>query len=109
MSVEIFLVVRILAGGITGAAIGALWYAAITAHHSELYVGTNDPQLAGEAIMGAALVWLLARHRDGRSVYAPLLLMVIAGFWKHNAIAIPLTAVVWLLCATAAARYALCS
>lgn len=97
VSAEIFLVVRILAGGTIGAAVGALWYAAITAHSSELYVGTNDPQLAGEAIMGAALVWFLARARDGKPTLAPLLLMVVAGFWKHNMIAIPLTAIVWLL------------
>jgi hypothetical protein len=97
LSVEIFLAIRILAGGITGAAIGALWYAAIMAHSSELYIGTNDPQLAGEAIMGAALVWFLARQRDGKPTYAPLLLMVVGGFWKHNIIAIPLTAIAWLL------------
>lgn len=97
LAVEIFLAVRILAGGVTGAAIGALWYTAITAHSSELYIGTNDPQLAGEAIMGAGLVWFLTRDRDRRSALAPLLLMVLAGFWKHNIIAIPLTAVVWLL------------
>ena len=97
LSIEIFLAIRILAGGIAGAAIGALWYAAIMAHSSELYIGTNDPQLAGEAIMGAALVWFLARQRDGKSVTAPLLLMVAAGFWKHNIIAIPFTAIAWLL------------
>jgi hypothetical protein len=67
LTVEIFLAVRILAGGVTGAVVGALWYAAITAHSSELYIGTNDPQLAGEAIMGAGLVWFLARNRDRRS------------------------------------------
>jgi len=97
VAVEIFLAVRILVGGMVGAAVGALWYAAITAHSSELYVGTNDPQLAGEAIMGAALVWFLARDRDKRSALAPLLLMVAGGFWKHNIVAIPLTAIVWLL------------
>jgi len=97
LSVEIFFAVRILAGGVIGAAIGALWYAAMMAHSSELYIGTNDPQLAGEAIMGAALVWFLARDRDGKSAQAPLLLMVVAGFWKHNVIAIPLTAIAWLL------------
>ncbi len=97
LAVEIFFAVRILTGGVTGAAVGALWYAGITAHSSELYIGTNDPQLAGEAIMGAGLVWFLARDRDRRSVLAPLLLMVLAGFWKHNIVAIPLTAIVWLL------------
>src|SRR5205807_8838502 len=39
----------------------------------------------------------LARRRDGRSVLAPLLLMVVAGFWKHNIVAIPFTAIAWLL------------
>lgn len=111
LAVEIFLAVRILAGGVAGAAIGALWYAAITAHSSELYIGTNDPQLAGEAIMGAGLVWFLAREGAGRSALAPLLLMAAAGFWKHNIVAIPLTAIVWLLLrnGTAAVRPVLVS
>ncbi|GAH59845.1 unnamed protein product, partial [marine sediment metagenome] len=56
-----------------------------------------DPQLAGQAIMGAALVWFLAGDRAGRSPVGPLLLMVLAGFWKHNMIGIPVTAVLWLL------------
>jgi hypothetical protein len=66
------------------------------AHVSTNYVGANDPQLAGQAIMGAALVWFLARDRADRSCLAPLLLMVVAGFWKHNIVAIPFTAVLWL-------------
>ena len=86
--------------------VGALWYAAMMANHSELYIGTNDPQLAGEAIMGAALVWFLARDRSGRSAQPPLLLMVIAGFWKHNIIAMPLTAIGWLLLRDGSARAA---
>jgi hypothetical protein len=97
LGVEIFFAVRLLVGGILGAAVGALWYGAMMAHNSELYIGTNDPQLAGEAIMAAALVWFLARDRNGKSAQAPLLLMVVAGFWKHNIIAIPLTATLWLL------------
>jgi hypothetical protein len=97
VSLEIFLSARILSRAVLGPAIGALWYVAIMAHNSAAYVGTNDPQLFGEAIMGAALVWFLARDDQHRSKVAPLLLMVVAGFWKHNMIAIPLTAVVWLL------------
>jgi hypothetical protein len=94
---EIFLCVRILTGGITGSAIGALWYVAIMSHNSAVYVGANDPQLAGEAIMGAALVWFLARDKARLSPTPALLLMVVGGFWKHNMIAIPLTAIIWLL------------
>jgi hypothetical protein len=94
---EIFLCVRILTGGVIGSAIGALWYVAIMSHNSAVYVGANDPQIFGEAIMGAGLVLLLARDKAGRSATPALLLMVVAGFWKHNMIGIPLTAIVWLL------------
>jgi hypothetical protein len=96
IAVEIYGVVRLLVLDRTAAAVGALWYLAIMAHNSTAYVGINDPQLAGEAIMGAALFWFLWRNRDGKSVYAPLLLMVAGGFWKHNMIAIPITAIAWL-------------
>jgi Dolichyl-phosphate-mannose-protein mannosyltransferase len=97
LTIEIFFAVRILVGSAIGGAIGALWYAAIMAHNSTIYVGANDPQLAGEAIMGAALVWFLARDRAGKRPELTLLLMVVAGFWKHNIIAVPLTAILWLL------------
>ena len=96
IAIEIFLSVRILVGDRAGAAIGALWYLAIIARNSTIYVGTNDPQLGGEAIMGAGLVWFLFRYRARRSPTPALLLMVVAGFWKHNIIAIPLTAISWL-------------
>jgi hypothetical protein len=96
IAVEIYGVVRLLVSDRTAAAVGALWYLAIMAHNSEAYVGVNDPQLAGEAIMGAALLWFLWRNGDARSVIAPLLLMVAGGFWKHNMIGIPVTAIVWL-------------
>ena len=96
LGIEIFLAILLLVKDRTAAAVGALWYLAIMAHNSTIYVGANDPQIAGEAIMGAALVWFLARERDGRSASAPLLLMVVGGFWKHNIIGIPITAVGWL-------------
>ena len=67
IALEIFAAVRILAGGRLGAAVGALWYLAIMARNSTVYIGTNDPQLAGEAIMGAGLVYFrsagaISRH-----------------------------------------------
>jgi hypothetical protein len=96
LGIEIFVAVRLLVADRTAAAVGALWYLAIMAHNSTTYVGANDPQIAGEAIMGAALVWFLARQRDGKSATSPLLLMVVGGFWKHNIIGIPVTAMAWL-------------
>jgi hypothetical protein len=97
VAAEIFLCARILTRTVIGPAIGALWYAAIMSHNSAIYVGANDPQIAGEAIMGASLVMFLRREADGRSAMPALLLMVLGGFWKHNMIAIPLTSIIWLL------------
>ena len=96
IAVEVFGAVRILTGGRIGAAIAALWYLAIMARNSTVYVGANDPQLAGLAIMGAGLVWFLQLCQRKASPVPALLLMVVAGFWKHNNVAIPLAALAWL-------------
>jgi len=96
IAVEVFAAARLLAGGNLGATVGALWYLAIMARNSTTYIGTNDPQLAGLAIMGAGLVYFLSLCRRDRSPIPALLLMVGAGFWKHNNIAIPLAAIAWL-------------
>ncbi|MGY4459864.1 hypothetical protein [Bradyrhizobium sp. LB13.1] len=96
LAVEIAMAVRILAGSLSAGVVGALWFVALMAHNATFYVGANDPQIAGQAIMGAGLVWFLAQEKAGRSPLLPLLLMVLAGFWKHNIIAMPATAVLWL-------------
>ena len=96
VSCEIFCCARTLVGGVAGPAIGSLWYLAIMCHGFPSYVGANDPQLAGEAIMCGGLAMFLARERAGGSVLVPLLIMVVGGFWKHNMIAIPFTAIIWL-------------
>lgn len=97
LAVEIALAVRLLAGSLLAGAIGALWFVALMAHNATFYVGANDPQIFGQAIMGASFVWFLARHKGDGAQVGPLLLMVLAGFWKHNIIAMPATAVLWLL------------
>jgi hypothetical protein len=56
----------------------------------------DDPQLTAQLIMLAALSWFLARDMAGKSAEPPILLMVAAGFWKHNIIAMPVTALTWL-------------
>jgi hypothetical protein len=89
-------VVLQLGGGGAGAAIGGLWFVATMARSYNRFVGMNDPQLTGQLIMLAALSWLLARDRTGKSAEPPILLMALAGFWKHNIIAIPATALAWL-------------
>ncbi len=96
LAVEIAIAVRLLAGSLLSGAVGALWFIAIMAHNATRYIGANDPQIMGQAIMGAGLVWFLSRDRVGGSPLPPLLLMVLAGFWKHNIIAMPATVVLWL-------------
>jgi hypothetical protein len=96
VAVEVFLAVRILTGERLGAIIAAVWYLAIMARNSATYVGANDPQIAGLAIMGAGLVWFLQQTKIGFSPAPALMVVVIGGFWKHNNVAIPLTALAWL-------------
>ncbi len=97
VAVDIFICARILTRSTIGPLFGALWYLAIMSHNATAYVGANDPQIAGEAIMGAALALFLALDAVGRPVVPALILMVLAGFWKHNMIAVPLAAVTWIL------------
>ncbi|WP_221935142.1 hypothetical protein, partial [Brevibacillus sp. LEMMJ03] len=87
VGIEIALAVAALGAGFAWGGVGGLWFVAIMAHVSTNYVGASDPQLAGQAIMAAGLVWFIARDRAGRSCIGPLLLMVVAGFWKHNIVA----------------------
>ncbi len=111
LAVEVFIAVRILTAGKVGAAVAALWYVAMMARNSTVYVGANDPQLAGLAIMGAALVYFLHLCQSGRSPTPALMLMIVAGFWKHNNVAVPLTALFWLYISSScyAVRATLCS
>ena len=85
-----------LGGGAAGAAIGGLWFIATMARSYNRFVGMDDPQLTAQLIMLAALSWFLAREKAGKSAEAPILLMALAGFWKHNIIAMPVTALAWL-------------
>jgi hypothetical protein len=88
-------VLQLGAGG-AGAAIAGLWFVATMARSYNRFVGMDDPQLTAQLIMLAALSWFLARDRAGRSAGPPLVLMAVAGFWKHNIIAMPATVIAWL-------------
>jgi hypothetical protein len=90
-------IVRQLGAGAAAGAIAGIWFVATMARFYSRFVGMNDPQLAGHFLMMAALAWFLARDRDGKSAEPPILLMVVAGFWKHNIIAVPATVLLWLL------------
>ena len=76
--------------------IAGFWFVATLARFFEFYVGMNEPQLFGLAVMSAGFAWFWKRHAEGRAVEPAVLLMVLAGFIKHNFIALPLVALLWL-------------
>ena len=89
-------VVRQFGGGRTAAILAAAWFVATMARFYDDFVGMNDPQLVAHLIMALGLVWFISRYRADRSVEPAVLLMVIAGFFKHNVGAIPVAALIWL-------------
>jgi hypothetical protein len=96
ISVSIALCIRALGGSRPVALFGALWFLATIAHFFTRYVGVNDPNLLALAVMGLALALFLTRLSKEKSVAPAIALMVLAGFIKHNLIAIPLAALIWL-------------
>lgn len=92
----IALCIRRFGGTRVAAALSALWYISALARFHDAYVGMNDPNLLALALMGLALAWLLSRLENRRVVEPAIIAMVVAGFFKHTLMAIPLTALFWL-------------
>ncbi|HYS49500.1 MAG TPA: hypothetical protein VEM36_12085 [Xanthobacteraceae bacterium] len=95
-SLSVALCIRQLGGNTKSAALGALWFLATMVRFYENYVGKNDPHLPAVAIAAAGLAWFLMRHKRGRPVEPAILLMAVAGFYKHSVIATPAAALLWL-------------
>ncbi len=96
IATAIALSVRRLGGTKTATVISAAFYVATMSRFFGSYVGLDEPQLFGHAIMAFGfLAFLGARSRD-RGYVMPILVMAFAGFVKHNIIAMPLTAFAWL-------------
>ena len=92
-------VYRATAGlGVTrlAAGAGAAWFLATLAGAFTGYVGMNDPHLCGLAVMGAGFSWFAARTQKGLAAEPAILLMALAGFIKHDLIALPASALIWL-------------
>lgn len=92
----IALMVQELGGSRLAAAIGGAFFIATITRFCGGYVGMNDPQLLAQAVMAFGFAWFLKAVNADRGFYGPILLMLLAGFIKHNIIAMPLTAFVWL-------------
>src|SRR3954465_2536218 len=89
-------VVRQFGGSRIGAMLAGFWLVATLARFFEFYVGMNEPQLFGLAVMSAGFAWFWKRQAQGRAVEPAVLVMVLAGFIKHNFITLPLVALLWL-------------
>jgi hypothetical protein len=89
-------VVRQFGGTRAACLVAGFWFVATMARFFEFYVGMNEPQLLGLAVMSGGFAWFLKRHAQGRAVEPAILVMVLAGFIKHNFITLPLVALIWL-------------
>jgi hypothetical protein len=92
----VFMCVSAFSGSYRGALLGALWFAAMIVRPFRHYAAMNDPQLLALFIMALGFVWFARTCSKGGSALGPLILMVVAGFFKHNLIAIPVTSLAWL-------------
>jgi len=96
LAVAVALAIRRLNGSPAGAAVGSLYFLATMSRFCPGYVGMNDPQLLAQAVMIFGFLGFLKATAQDRGYVIPILVMVLAGFIKHNIIAMPLTAYVWL-------------
>jgi len=97
----IFAAIRRIGGPAHAApAIGALLFLGFNATLFRPYLAMNDPQWLGHAFMTAGLLCLIPRTADraprGRHVVASALLMLLGGLVKHNLLALPAAATIWL-------------
>jgi uncharacterized membrane protein len=96
ITITIALLIRHFKGSRLAAFVGAMWFLATFAHFLGGSFGANDPNAVALAIMSGALFWLLRRQASGQTAYPAIALMVLGGFYKHNLVSIPLTAIGWL-------------
>ncbi len=87
--------VRSLGGSRLAAILGAVWWLASMAKWYSVWVGRDDPHLVALAIMTWCLAYILQHPKSERALIA-IVLMAIAGFYKHSLVAIPAAALLWL-------------
>ena len=96
IATAIALSVRRLGGSGVAGKISAAFFVATMSRFFMPYVGMNEPQLLSEAIMAFGFLWFLIARSNDRGYIGAILVMALAGFVKHNIIAMPLTAFLWL-------------
>jgi dolichyl-phosphate-mannose-protein mannosyltransferase len=96
IAIAIGLGVRRLGGSAVAARISAAFFVATMSRFFISRVGMNEPQLLSEAVMAFGFLGFLRARSNDRGYVGPVLVMALAGFIKHNIIAMPLTAFMWL-------------
>ena len=96
IATAIALSVRRLGGSGVAAGISGAFFVATMSRFFMPYIGMNEPQLLSQAIMTFGFLWFLIAISNDRGYIGPVLVMALAGFVKHNIIAMPLTAFLWL-------------
>ncbi len=97
VALNLGLIVRCLGAARWAAAFTGLMTVAILGKSFTLYVGVDDPQLLGHAVMTAGFLVFVALPRRLGPLALAAALMVAAGFIKHNIFAMPLAVTTWLL------------
>jgi hypothetical protein len=87
--------IRQLGGSRLGASLGALWWLATMARWYSTWIGMNDPHLVALAVMTCGLAYAL-RYPTSSRAYLAIVVMAIAGFYKHNLVVTPAAALFWL-------------
>jgi hypothetical protein len=96
IATAIALSVRQLGGSGVAARISAAFFVATMSRFFMSYMGMNEPQLVSEAVMIFGFLGFLRARSNDRGYIGPVLVMALAGFIKHNIIAMPVTAFLWL-------------
>ena len=96
IATAIALCVRRLGGSGVAARISGAFFVATMSRFFMPYVGMNEPQLLGEAIMAFGFLWFLIARSNDRGYVGAVLVMALAGLVKHNIIAMPVTVFLWL-------------
>ncbi|MCF7729959.1 MAG: glycosyltransferase family 39 protein [Chthoniobacterales bacterium] len=86
-----------LASSLQGRLIGVTYFIGTLTIFFKWYVGANDPQLLAQAIMIIGFSLFIKAMEQERNYWIAIFVMVIAGFFKHNIITMPLTIMLWLL------------
>ena len=90
-------IVRQFGGSLQAAVVGSAYFIGTMCLSFRWYLGVNDPQLLAQAIMIVGFFLFLRSIERDANYWLPLLIMVIAGFFKHNIITLPLSAMLGLV------------